>query len=215
MYIADNVLAHHLRNVYWVSGTACAGKTTVAEALAKKLGFHFYSADEMYEKHRKLAYPQWQPSMCRQFPDLRSWFTQPLEEYHQGMNTNHREELDMIIMDLVALAQNQPVIIEGSFEPGWLQDIVPPERFAFLYAEPQVVRRDFFDREDKRDVLDAINSLPDGEKVREHVLDVVEYGTREWIKKARKYGVMMLERTREVSVDQRVKILATHFCLGG
>ena len=57
MQIADNVLAWHLQQVYWVSGTACSGKTTVASALATKHGLGFYNADEMYEQHLKLAVP--------------------------------------------------------------------------------------------------------------------------------------------------------------
>ena len=169
----------------------------------------------MYVAHRKLAEPKWQPSMCREFPDPRSWFTQPLEEYHQGLEHNLREELDMIIVDLLRLAEKQRVIIEGSFDPGWLQGIVPPERYAFLYAAPGTVRRDFFSREDKRDVLAAIDALSDGKQVKEHVLDVVEYGTREWIEKARCFGVMMLERTPEVRVEDRVRTLEEHFGLGG
>ncbi len=214
MHIADNVLAVYLQQVFWISGTACSGKTTVASALATKHGLGYYSADEMYDQHLRLADPEYQPSMCRQLPDLRSWFNQPLEQYYHGLNDNFREELDMIIIDAICLSRTRSLIVEGGFDPGWLQNIVPTHRFAFLYASPELVRRDFFDREDKQNVLAAINALPDAEQVREHVLDVVEYGTCQWIEKARSHGVKMLERTDQVTVEQRVELLAKHFRLG-
>lgn len=213
MQIADNVLAGYLRRVYWVSGTACSGKTTVARALAEQYGLELYNADEMYASHLRLAAPEYQPSMCRQFTDLLSWFSQPLREYHRGLNDNLREALDMVILDVLCLSRAQPVVVEGSFDPEWLKDIVPHERFAFLYASPGLVRRDFFSRDDKADVLAAINALPDGQQIREHVLDVVEYGARRWTERARAFGAKMFERTDKVSVEQRVALLAEHFHL--
>lgn len=46
MYIADNVIAHKLQNVYWILGGSCGGKSTAARLLAEKYGFYHYSGDE-------------------------------------------------------------------------------------------------------------------------------------------------------------------------
>ncbi len=35
MHIADNIIRHHLRNMYFLAGTACGGKTTMSRALAE------------------------------------------------------------------------------------------------------------------------------------------------------------------------------------
>jgi hypothetical protein len=213
--IADNVIKAKLEQVYWVSGTACSGKTTVARALAEKFELGLYNADEMYAQHMTMASPEYQPSMCRQFPDLRSWFCQPLDEYSKGLDTNLREALDMVIIDAICLSRERPLVVEGSFSPKWLQHIAPSQRFAFMYARPELVRRDFFAREDKQDVLAAINALPDGERVREHVLNVVEHSARQWIETALQCGVQMFERTDHVAVAERVTLLARHFGLKG
>lgn len=45
MNIADNVLKHHLKHVYWVSGTNCGGKTTMTNYLARKHGVVVYDSD--------------------------------------------------------------------------------------------------------------------------------------------------------------------------
>jgi len=42
MNIANNILKHSLQNVYFLVGTACGGKTTMAREISKKHGFiHF------------------------------------------------------------------------------------------------------------------------------------------------------------------------------
>ena len=42
MNIAENILKHSLQNVYFLSGPAMAGKTTMSKALTEKHGFiHF------------------------------------------------------------------------------------------------------------------------------------------------------------------------------
>ncbi len=213
MQIADNILAVYLQRVFWVSGTACSGKTTLSSALADEFDLDCYHADEMHKQHLELADPDYQPSLCREFQDVSSWFGQPLKQYNQVLNSNFREELDMIILDAICRSRTRPLVVEGSFDPVWLKNIVPHHRFAFLYASPELVRRDFFDRQDKQDILAAINTLPDAERVREHVLDVVEYSTRQWIEKARSHGVKMLQRTDQVTVEQRTELLAEHFRL--
>lgn len=211
MQVADNVLARHLEQVFWVSGTACSGKTTVGRVLAERYGLQFYNADENYGAHRELASPEFQPSMCREFPSLRSWFCQPLHEYVQSLEGNLREALDMVMLDAVILSRNGPLIVEGSFHPAWLGNVVPPSRYAFLFAAPDLIRRDFFARKDKQDVYAALNTLPDADAVVAHVLDVVTHSARSWTEGARAQGAAMFERTDEIDVEERVSQIARHF----
>ena len=39
MIFQDNVIKEYLKNVYFITGTPCGGKTTVSRALAEKYGF--------------------------------------------------------------------------------------------------------------------------------------------------------------------------------
>lgn len=39
MKIENNIIKHHLKNVYFIGGTACGGKTTISKVLAEKYGF--------------------------------------------------------------------------------------------------------------------------------------------------------------------------------
>ena len=52
MELRNNVIKEYLKNVYFVSGTACGGKTTVT----RKLGEMFpalivYDVDDAFERH--------------------------------------------------------------------------------------------------------------------------------------------------------------------
>ena len=38
MIFQDNVIKEYLKNVYFITGTPCGGKTTVSRALAEKYG---------------------------------------------------------------------------------------------------------------------------------------------------------------------------------
>ena len=115
MKIADNVLEYHLRNVYWVCGSACGGKSTMAKALAKKHDLILYNADEKVFIHKELASPWEQPAMCRHFVDWEWFFNRPTQEYVNWLEDALNEEMSMIIMDLLHLAKDKPVIVDGVY----------------------------------------------------------------------------------------------------
>ena len=67
MIIQDNALKAYLKNVYFITGTPCGGKTTISRALAQRHGLMVYDADEHFPEHQRLADPAFQPAMCRRF----------------------------------------------------------------------------------------------------------------------------------------------------
>jgi len=53
MNIAENILKNSLTNVYFLTGTACGGKTTAANALCAKHGFIHFN-DNWHEENFKV-----------------------------------------------------------------------------------------------------------------------------------------------------------------
>ena len=51
MIFQDNVIKEYLKNVYFITGTPCGGKTTVSRALAEKYGFELFDVDERFDEH--------------------------------------------------------------------------------------------------------------------------------------------------------------------
>lgn len=63
MIFQDNVIKEYLKNVYFITGTPCGGKTTVSRALAEKYGFELFDVDERFDEHKKMSNPLFQPAM--------------------------------------------------------------------------------------------------------------------------------------------------------
>lgn len=57
MIFQDNVIKEYLKNVYFITGTPCGGKTTVSRALAEKYGFELFDVDERFDEHKKMSNP--------------------------------------------------------------------------------------------------------------------------------------------------------------
>ena len=76
----ETALACSLAHVYWIGGSPCAGKSTVADMLGERYGVHVYHVDDHAEDHSARATATDQPrsgpdppeTRFRHF-DLRSW----------------------------------------------------------------------------------------------------------------------------------------------
>ena len=75
MIFQDNVIKEYLRNVYFIAGTPCAGKTTVTKALGEKYGVPIYEIDEQFTVHQLLSDKERQPNMNRRFMNADEFFS--------------------------------------------------------------------------------------------------------------------------------------------
>ena len=107
MNISDNILKHYLRNVYFLAGTACGGKTTMAKAVAEKHGFVLVDEFRFSKEHGEIADEVHQPNMTIKFPDPESFFMRPAAEYSKQIAGALAEELEMSLMDLIILSQDK------------------------------------------------------------------------------------------------------------
>lgn len=48
MIFQDNVIKEYLKNVYFVTGTPCGGKTTISRELAKRYNLLVYDVDKQF-----------------------------------------------------------------------------------------------------------------------------------------------------------------------
>ena len=81
MIFQDNVIKEYLKNVYFITGTPCGGKTTVSRALAEKYGFELFDVDERFDEHKKMSNPLFQPAMNKYFNSADEFFGRTVEEY--------------------------------------------------------------------------------------------------------------------------------------
>ena len=94
MIFQDNVIKEYLKNVYFITGTPCGGKTTISRELAKKYNLTVYDIDEQFENHLRNSSSVYQPSMNTKFKNADEFFGRTVDEYkkwvHKYQFCHHR-----------------------------------------------------------------------------------------------------------------------------
>jgi len=213
MDIKDNVLRKYLENVYIIGGNACSGKSTMSKLIAEKYGFILYKMDEHYEEHRKMANEINQPNMCYPRDDIFAFFNRPVLEYANSLQNAIKEEVPMVLLDLIQLPKNKPIIADVLFTPIDIEDIIPKERAVFLTSNRELVESDYFNRPEKKDFCNCVMSFPNPTVSFENVFNVVDLiNQREKaIIEASKYYSMA--RKKDSKISDVVRCIEKHFGL--
>jgi hypothetical protein len=208
--ISNNILKYYLRNVYIIGGNACAGKSTVAKALAKKYGLLLYQMDEHYNKHRVIANEIEQPNMCNPRDDIYQFFNRPVLQYADSLQKAIKEEIPMILLDLIKLSQKTPVIADVLFTSDDIEGIIPIDRAVFFTSTRSLVEKDYFNRPEKREFCECIRSFPDADKSFENVFNVVDLINKREKDIISKSDYLSIARTEDSKVDEVVKMVEKH-----
>ena len=213
MKISDNILRAHLQNVYFITGTACGGKTTVSRALSKKYGFALYDMDAHYSGHREIATAEDQPAMCAQFSSWEEYFCRPYQEYADWLRQSVAEQLQMCIVDLMELSREGPVFADLHISPALAGRIADPRRLVFLIAAPDLIARDYYERPDHRDLKECIYSLADPAAAVENCNRTLAYVNGATYEEVKKSGLFWIERTGKSTVEEVLQQVEEHFAL--
>jgi hypothetical protein len=105
-------LGEELAHVRWLGGSACAGKSSAARALAAAHGLTLYSCDEWFEEHRRRAEPATHPHFHRlmDLPAEELWLRPPATQARELL-LFYEDELTMVMEDLRRLPG--PLLAEG------------------------------------------------------------------------------------------------------
>lgn len=145
-------------HVYWIGGSPCAGKSTVAQALADRYNLHYYQCDAWFATHQQRAAPTQQPTLQR-LVDLSCdeiWLP-PVAEQVARVQTIYHEEFALILDDLCALPMDRPVLVEGAaLLPQLVLPYLPRRQQAiWLTPTPAFQRTHYVQRSWIHDVLRA------------------------------------------------------------
>lgn len=212
MNIQDNILKQYLKNVYFVCGTACGGKSTLSRALAEKHGFLLYDADARFDEHIALSAPVAQPSMNRRFASADEFFGRSEEEYLSWLEGNNREQLGFILLDLIRLSEKHKVVCDAHFTPEQIKALTEPERALFLIKEPINLIDDYCGRPDHEGFTRFINSASDPAAARRRCNAVLERLNRAIYDSIKCSDCFYIERTSS-TVERTLKAAEEHFGL--
>ena len=211
MIFQDNVIKEYLRNVYFITGTPCGGKTTISRELAKRHNLLVYDIDEQFEKHQELSDAAFQPAMNKNFKDADDFFGRSVEEYKKWLITNTREQLDFVLMDLIRLSQNQIVLCDCHLTMEQAEKITEPSRIVFLIREPSNLVEEYCNRPDHQGFSNFINSATDAVKAKETCNATLQSLNEKCYKDIKESSYFWLERTADSTVDETVRKVEQHF----
>lgn len=172
MNIENNILKYYLKNVYFITGTAYAGKSTTVKMLAERYNMVF--CGENYQSHISdiVATPEQQPDICwlNHLTDWKQFVSRSPEEYERWIYSTSKEAAEFEVAELISISANKKVIVDTNISVDVLKDISDYNHVAVMLAPQSMSVERFFDREDpeKRFLLDVIESCDDPEAVMEN-----------------------------------------------
>ena len=138
-------------NVYFINGTAYAGKSTAVRLLAQK--YNGIACEENY--HNRLLPvldPTEFPCLCytRDLADWHDFIRRTPEEYETWYDgvTVECETLELQILPELA-KQDKPIFVDTNIRPETLKTISDRRHVLFMLADPEVSVRRFFERPDR------------------------------------------------------------------
>ncbi len=172
MKIENNILKHYLKNVYFITGTAYAGKSTAVKMLAERYGMLCCGENYHMAISESVATPETHPDLCynRSLTDWRDFVKRSPEEYERWIYAVGREAAEFEIAHLIAVSQNQKVIVDTNIPLDVLKEISDYHRVAVMLSPQSMSVERFFDRSDpeKQFLLGVIDSCEDPEAVMEN-----------------------------------------------
>lgn len=213
MIFQDNVIKEYLRNVYFITGTPCGGKTTISRELAKRHNLLVYDIDEQFANHQKISNDAFQPSMNKVFKDADEFFGRTVAEYKEWLINNTREQLDFVLLDLIRLSQNQIVLCDCHLTVEEAEKYTESSRIVFLIKEPSNLVEDYCNRPDHQGFSDFINSASDIEKAKAICNETLKTLNEKRCNDIKGSNYLWIERTENSTVDETVKKVEQHFGL--
>ena len=172
MKIENNIIKHYLKNVYFITGTAYAGKSTTVKMLADRYDMIFCGENYHSKVSDTVATAEAQPniSYINQLEDWKDFVTRTPEEYERWIFDTGKEAAEFEVAELIAISQNKKVIVDTNIPLDLLKEISDCDHVAVMLCPQSMSVERFFDRNDpeKRFLLDVINSCDDPDAVMEN-----------------------------------------------
>ena len=215
MEISDNIIRDRLKHVYWIIGTSCSGKSTMAKALADKHGMLYYDPNDHYPRFKAAASPAQQPHLSRKFRDAEEYFSQPLTQYVEYLEKQSEEAFEMMVADFLGMGADGPIITEDIHITEQVLRVSAYHNVAFLYTDEELYRQQNWDRDDqeRRDIRAYMETTSEPGKHMDHVTEMGVLSGQRMIRHARRLQVAMFQRVKSTTVEEMLEKLETHFGL--
>lgn len=169
---------HKLENVYFISGTAYAGKSTIVKMISDRLGLCFCGENYNLDKVLAKVEPNECPNLCY-FKTMKSWdeyVSRTPEEFDAWITGGQVEITPFEIEDLIELSKGQKVIVDTNIPVDILHKISDYNHVAILLSPQRMSVDEFFNRKDldKIFILEQIMKTENPESTLENFKKCIE-----------------------------------------
>lgn len=220
MIISNNILKYYLKNVYFITGTAYAGKSTAVKMLADRFDMIFCGENYHMEVSDKVATPETHPDICynKMLSDWRDFVKRSPEEYERWIYSVGREAAEFEISELISISKDKKVIVDTCIPLDILKEISDYSHVAVMLCPQSMSVERFFDRADpeKQFLLSIIDSCENADEVMANYREgLARINSREHYEEYSNSGFFTVVR-EDNGIDTREEVcdkLAKHFGL--
>lgn len=216
--IESNLLLELFKNVYFLNGTAYAGKSTMVRLLAEK--YDGICCGENY--HDELSYlvdAVHQPNLSyiKTMSGWQEFVTRTPEEYDAWIQGSSKEAAELEILKLILLAMTgKKIFVDTNISVDILWEISDYHRVAIMLSPQRMSVDRFFDRPDadKQFIYQKLMENPDPKWALQNYRKILEkINSREYYDKFATSGFFTHLRTEESTIEGTLSILEQHFNL--
>lgn len=217
MNIKNNIIKEYLRNCYFITGTAYAGKSTMVKALAEKYNLLLFEENYHLDFSDEIITKEEQPSMSymKELVDWKHFVSRSPEEYEAWVKGVSREVSDIEVLELTSKTRDRKAIVDTNLSPELLREISDYHRVCVMVTDTEISVEKFFDREDpeKTFLLNVINSTENPEETLKNFKEGLRrVNSREVIDSYEKSGFFTIRRKMDQNNKEEVlESIARHF----
>ncbi|HKL47544.1 MAG TPA: hypothetical protein VJ878_02655 [Candidatus Izemoplasmatales bacterium] len=218
MKIDDAIIKSYLKNVYFITGTAYAGKSTICHMIANRLDLRHCKENYCYDDFLSLTTPKSHPHM-NYFKTMKSWeafVTRSPKAYSEWIFGVSREIAPFEIIELISLSKKKKVIVDTNIPIDILKRISDKKHVAVLLTNEDQSVENFFDRDDpeKQFLLREIKKT----KRPDHTMKTFKEGLRlingqKIINEFEQSGFKCFWRDKQKSLEDQYQEVVKHFAL--
>ena len=204
-------IRQNLAHVFWMGGSPCSGKSSIAELLSRRHELQYYHCDGAFAEHGRRVTALGQPTFHKLLS--MTWdeiWTRPVDIQLREEIAIYREEFDMILDDLLALPTSPPILAEGTaLLPDCVNDVLENHNQAIW-----IVPSESFQREHYPDrgpwVQDILRQCTDPDLAFQNWMDR-DVAFARWVTgKATALGMRLLEVNGEHAVAEYAQAVTQH-----
>lgn len=202
-----------MMNIYYIGGSPCAGKSTVAEILSKKYDLYYFKVDDFLDEYTRLGAQKGCP-ICKKTVEMdaeQTWMRDPLLQCREEFEF-YAEVFEYVLADLEKISCKNGIITEGAaYVPDLMKQIgVSGSRYLSITPEKEFQISHFR----KRDFVPyVLKGCMDMEKAFDNWMGRDILFAREVQKQCHANQYVSVINDGSIGIDEMVHRVAVHFGL--